>query len=44
MRKLVKENQKLEQELKLLKGQEVALGRNRVNNGGLDSQSKTPEV
>ncbi|MEQ8200031.1 MAG: LapA family protein [Syntrophomonadaceae bacterium] len=45
MRKLVKENQKYEQEIKLLKGQPAAAtGKNGVNTGQPDSWPKPPEV
>ena len=44
MRKLVKENQKLEQELKLLKGQADATGKNGVNSDAPGTQSNAPEV
>lgn len=44
MRKLVKENQKYEQEIKLLKGQQVVVtGKNGINND-TDSRPQTPEV
>ncbi len=44
MRKLVKENQKYEQELNLLKGQVVATGKNGVTSDAPGNQSNAPEV
>ena len=44
MRKLVKENQKYEQELELLKGQAVVPGKNGVNNDAPGNYSNVPEV
>ena len=44
MRKLVKENQKYEQELKLLKVQAVATGKNGVTSDAPGSQFNAPEV
>ena len=44
MRKLVKENQKYEQELNLLKGQVAVTGKIGTNSDVPDSQSKAPEV